>query len=245
MLRGHVRTCLYQRVRRLRLLRRVVPRVGHADLDNGGLVDRLHPECEAVDTGDHRGDGVGDDEADLVGLRHQAGRNPCRVARLPQVAVNGRDVVEMILRVRPDADELDVWMLLRLLRREGLIAEGRREDHLVALADEVFVDGNHVRALGDRSDRGRLHPELAFEILPRSIPLQGPARTVNRIDPDERNLELAAGSRCRAWAAGHERERHRQGQREEPGQSHALPPSAPGPQSGAGMRDSMHASVRV
>src|SRR5207253_6431827 len=92
-------------------------------------------------------------------------------------------------------------MLLRLLRGEWLVAERGGEDHLVALADQVLVDRDDVGTFGDWADGDRLDAKLGFEVLPRPVPLQCPARPVDGVDPDERDLQLlAAWGRCGAAA---------------------------------------------
>ena len=89
--------------------------------------------------------------------------------------------------------EKDVRILLRHLQRVVHVAEGGREDELVALRGEI---GDHVlgiRAFGDILDIGGLHlvAEMRLRLLAADIVLIGPTEIADRTQIDKANLQRA------------------------------------------------------
>ena len=196
MLGDDVGAALDQRHGGLLLGRRIVPGERPDDLDGRRRVDRTGAEGEGVEAGDHGGDRLGGDEADLVGLGHRAGDHPGEIAAVPELAVEIEDVVGR-RDGRGDAEEELVGILLGDLLGERLIAERGREDHVVALRDEVLLDIGDIGRLGDRLDEGR-RDALCLEAFAAGVVAEGPAGIADRSDIDEGGLELVcrlAGTR--------------------------------------------------
>ena len=90
--------------------------------------------------------------------------------------------------------EHDVRVLLRLLDHGVAVAEARREDHLVALRDQLLDRGARVR-LGNAVEEGGLDVsgELALDELAGFVVLERPARVARWADVHEADLEGFSG----------------------------------------------------
>src|SRR5947208_3372718 len=128
-----------QALRGLLLFGRVEPGVGPNDLNGGTRVGGLGAQGDGVDLADDFRDGERRHKADLALLTGRSQRHPGQVIGILRGAevlahVGGRFGASRLL-------EFDVGVLLRLRVHRILKAEGRAENDLVAVSDQVF---NHL-----------------------------------------------------------------------------------------------------
>ena len=168
-----------QSVGRLGLAHGQRPVAGEDDLRLGLRIDRLGAEGEGVDVEEHGADRLGGDEAELVGLGREAGRDAIHIVALIEIAVVAAGVLGVL--VGPQAGgvaELHVGIFLGLVEHErAVVAERGREDETGAveldhqlhglrdrdrLGDVLLLDDLHVRNLLKRlrGDGVRLVPAV-------------------------------------------------------------------------------------
>ena len=136
-----------QRVGGFRLANRHRPVAGEDHLHRRLRIDRARAEQHRIDVGEHAGDRLGGDEADLVGLGRQAGGDAVDVMGLVEIAEIGAGVLRVLVLVpqRRGVAELDLRIFLGDVDDEGrVIAERGRQDE----ARAVEVD-HRLHRLGD------------------------------------------------------------------------------------------------
>ncbi len=129
--------------------------------DHAGI-HGLSSEREGVEITHHLGNGVGGDVADDIGFGHVTGNDARQVPRfIAAPVVDGDILCSFVARSV-------LKKYLGILFGDGYhrvhVAEGRGEDHIVALAGVVADDALGVGALGDHLAVSRLHVvEILFE----------------------------------------------------------------------------------
>ena len=177
----------------------------------------LRPEADGVDLANHLGDREGRDKADLALLAGGAERHAGQVIR-----VLGR--TKVLTHVAGGLGpgrllELDVGVLLGFGVHRVLEAEGRPEDDLVAIADQIFDDLGDLGTFRNVFFERGLHraAELLLDILAALVMSLGPAviRRRSHVNPGRLDRRAAAaGSRGAIPAAARadaQRSQHRQG----------------------------------
>ncbi|MGY4462318.1 hypothetical protein ACVWYI_006278 [Bradyrhizobium sp. LB13.1] len=204
VLHDDVSALVDQRLGSVGLLARIEPGVGPDDLHLDVRVDGLRRQDRRIDARDDLRNRERADIAEHAGLRHFGRDQALDVAALVPFGRVGRHV--RIALVAGRVLEMHVRVFLRDLQRRIHIAERRREDQLVAGADEL-LDGplgvgtfRHVFQIGGLN----LVAELLHQRLACQLMLIGPAEVSDRTQIDEADLQLVGGGGC-ADASGEQK----------------------------------------
>ena len=200
-----------QRVGGLRLAHRQRPVAGEDHLHGGVRVGLAGAEQHRVDVGQHRGDRLGGDEADLVRLGGQAGGDAVDEVGLVEIAEIAAGVLRVGILVpqRRGVAELDVGVLLGHVDHERrVVAERGGEDQPGAVElDHRFhrlgdgVGLRHVLFLDD-GDAGHLLQRFGGDRVGLV-----PAVVVARADVDDADGEVGGARRAHRHDAGGDAER--------------------------------------
>src|SRR5919198_1051289 len=176
-------------LRRLLLLVGREPRVRPDQPDPRARARRLRAERERIRVPNHLGDRERNDVSDDALLRRGSGGHPREVDGV----LTGAEVLGEILRLRRARRllEVHVGVLLRLRHHAVLETERRREDDLVAVADQALDHLTGLRALGDVLLERRLHlrAERLLDVQPALVVRLRPAAVVVRPNVDPGGLE--------------------------------------------------------
>ena len=150
-------------------------------------------EDRRVDAGDDLGDRERADIAEHAGLRHLGRDQALDVAALVPSRRIGRHV--LVALVAGGVLEMHVRIFLGDLQRRIHVAERRREDQLVAGADQLLDGALGVGALGHVFEIGGLDlvAEFLHQRLAGELVLIGPAEIADRAEVNEADFQLVGG----------------------------------------------------
>ena len=172
----------------------------HDELGGDLRILRLRGEREGVHAEHHFRHLVGAEIADHVRLRHHSGDRALDRAALMEARIVGAEIVGVL--VAGAMLEHHVRELLGDFDRLVHVAEGRREDELVALLREILQDRCRARVLLDVLDI--VGDDLALEGVDHRLAAllmrPGPAVVADRPEIDEADLERFGGARACAKA---------------------------------------------
>ena len=171
----------------------IEPGIHPDDLDLDVRIDALRADHGGVDAGDNFRNRERADIAEHAGLRHLGRDLALDVAALVPARRIGRHV--LVALVAGSVLEMHVRVFLRDLQRRIHVAEGRREDQLVAGAHQLLDGALGVGTLRDVLEIGGLDlvAEFFYERLTRVVVLVGPAEVADRAKVDEPDLQLVGG----------------------------------------------------
>ena len=189
MLGDDVAALIHQSLGRIAFFRRIVPGIGHDELQLGLRIHRLHAEHEGVHPLDdfrHR------DRAHVTGsagLGQRARDDALHIPRLIEADVVGRNI--RITLVAGCVLEIDIREALGRLEHVVHVTERRGEDQLVAGRRQIGEHLFAVRTFRHVFDEGGLDgiAEFFHGSLAGGIVLVSPTKIAHRAEIDKANLQ--------------------------------------------------------